>query len=123
MAVNINNVSNLLSDEHEYNVAHPEFQCNSTHEQNSGSADDSNNNLSETPRATHQFLTEKELAAELGLSHWTVRRWRVKEGLPNITLGSRILYRLDTVLAWLDEQEQESVPEHQTSETRSVNAL
>lgn len=123
MAININNASNLFSDEHEYNVAHPEFQCSSTPEQNSCSTDDSTNDLSETPRAAHQILTEKELAAELGISYWTVRRWRVKEGLPNITLGSRILYRLDTVLAWLDEQEQESVPEPQTSETRSVNAL
>lgn len=57
------------------------------------------------------ILTEKEVARHLGISWWTVRRWRVKEGLPCILVGNRIFYRLSTVIEWLGQQEHKSVAE------------
>ena len=47
---------------------------------------------------TNGILTEKEVARHLGISWWTVRRWRVKEGLPCILVGNQIFYRLSTVI-------------------------
>lgn len=58
---------------------------------------------------THKVLTEKEIATELGLSAWTVRRMRLQEKMPHIKVGHRILYRLSTVLEWLAEREHASV--------------
>lgn len=54
----------------------------------------------------NKVLTEKELADVLGLSVWTVRGMRLKEGCPHFTVGSRIFYRLETVLAWISSREQ-----------------
>ena len=50
-------------------------------------------------------MTEKELAEELGLSPWTVRRLRLQEGCPHFWCGKRVLYRLETVLAWISSKE------------------
>ena len=50
-------------------------------------------------------LTEAELADSLGLSSWTVRRWRLSEGLPVIQVGRRYLYRREAVLSWLASRE------------------
>jgi len=52
-----------------------------------------------------KVLNEKELAIELGLSAWTVRGMRLKEGCPHFTVGSRIFYRLETVLSWIESRE------------------
>ena len=54
---------------------------------------------------TKTLFTEAELAALLELSAWTVRRWRLSEGLPCITIGRRFLYRRESVLAWLESRE------------------
>ena len=53
-----------------------------------------------------QVLTEKELASELGLSQWTIRRMRLQEGCPHFTVGSRVFYRLESVLSWISEREE-----------------
>lgn len=53
-----------------------------------------------------QVLTEKELASELGLSPWTVRRMRLSEGCPCFRIGNRIFFRLESVLSWIAEREQ-----------------
>src|SRR4051794_15827087 len=53
----------------------------------------------------NRVLSEKELADELGLSPWTVRGMRLKEGCPHFTIGSRIFYRLESVLAWMAVKE------------------
>ncbi len=53
----------------------------------------------------NKILTEKELAGELGLSIWTVRGMRIKEGCPHFNVGYRIFYRLESVLAWMDSRE------------------
>ena len=52
------------------------------------------------------LLTESELAASLGISPWTIRRFRLNEGLPVIAISGRFFYRLESVLRWLASREQ-----------------
>ncbi len=48
------------------------------------------------------MLSEKEVAAELGLSVDTLRRWRRNGGGPkSFTLGRSIRYRSEDIGAWL----------------------
>ncbi len=49
-------------------------------------------------------LTERECAARLGISFWTLRQLRIQENAPHILLGHRIYYVYDTVVAWLAQQ-------------------
>ena len=52
------------------------------------------------------FLTEPELARELGVCQMTVRRWRaVGDAPPTTRLGRRILYRRDAVADWLKSRQ------------------
>jgi hypothetical protein len=53
-------------------------------------------------------FTERELAEELGLSYWTIRKFRVEKGMPHFRTAKKIFYRLDTVLDWLGKQEEMS---------------
>lgn len=53
-----------------------------------------------------EILTEKELAAELGVSPWTVRTWRLKAALPHFGTAGRIFYRMESVRKWMEESEQ-----------------
>ena len=56
---------------------------------------------------SNRVLTEKQLAEYLGVSFWTVRRWRLQDENPLPVLGTgRILYRLKTVETWLEQSEQ-----------------
>lgn len=48
-----------------------------------------------------EWLTQPELAAELGVSTVTLRRW----GIPSLRLGNRMFYRRDAVRDWLRSQE------------------
>lgn len=59
--------------------------------------------------AMTEILSEKELAAKIGRSPWTVRRMRREEGLPFIKVGSRFFYRYEKVQSWFEEREQASV--------------
>ncbi len=52
------------------------------------------------------FLTEPELAKELGVCRMTVRRWRSLGEAPQITrIGRRILYRREAVQSWLESRQ------------------
>ncbi len=55
-----------------------------------------------------KIYTEIELAAELNVSHWTIRRWRVSAGLPHFRTAGRIFYRMESVLAWMNKAEAEN---------------
>lgn len=71
-----------------------------------------------------KVLNEKELACELGISFWTARRMRLQEGCPHFTVGSRIFYRLETVLNWLNGQERskpQSRPETGYGQLRRID--
>ena len=68
-------------------------------------------------------LTESELADSLGLSAWTVRRWRLSEGLPVIQIGRRFLYRRDAVLAWLESMETAGAADDVPGEVGSIRRV
>ena len=50
-------------------------------------------------------LSERELAAQLGMSYWTIRDLRLRQSLPHFRCGKKVLYRLTTVLEWIEQQE------------------
>ena len=68
-------------------------------------------------------LTEAELADSLGLSSWTVRRWRLSEGLPVIQVGRRYLYRREAVLSWLASRETAGAVTEDASETGVIRRV
>ena len=54
------------------------------------------------------YLTQGELAKELGRSIRTIARWRsIGEGPPWVVLGRQVLFRKTSVAAWLAGLEQE----------------
>jgi predicted DNA-binding transcriptional regulator AlpA len=54
------------------------------------------------------YLEKRMLAAQLGCSPRTLDRWHVRRvGPPRVALGRRILYRVDSVRAWLQGCEQQ----------------
>lgn len=57
---------------------------------------------------TDRVLNEREIAVELGISPWTVRRLRLQLGMPHFRTAGRIFYRLGTVTEWMAEQERAS---------------
>jgi len=72
----------------------------------------------------NKVLTEKELAAELGLFPSMVRRMRLTEGLPCVVLGRRYLYRMEAVNAWFAAKEAQSCnqePEPQYGRLRRID--
>ena len=71
----------------------------------------------------NKLLTEAELANELGLSAWTVRRWRLSEELPFIKIGGRFLYRIESVEYWLESREATSGVIQLTSETGKIRPV
>lgn len=45
-------------------------------------------------------------AKSLGIpSAWSIRHWRLSEGLPHIWIGGRIFYNMDSVNTWLRSRE------------------
>lgn len=53
-----------------------------------------------------KVYSEKELAAKLVLSPWTIRLWRVQLSLPYFRTAGRIFYRLESVTRWMEAEEQ-----------------
>jgi len=47
------------------------------------------------------LLKEAELAKKLGISSWTIRKWRLKFGLPHIRPANQIFYRWTEVEHWM----------------------
>jgi excisionase family DNA binding protein len=63
------------------------------------------------------YLSRDELARELGRSTRTITRMTFQVGgIPHIQLGNRVLYRRDSVLAWLVARE--TVPQPQRTRGR-----
>lgn len=53
-----------------------------------------------------QLMTKKETALFIGCSQRTLDRWHIRrEGPARITVGRKILYRLEAVINWLHENE------------------
>ena len=68
-------------------------------------------------------LTETELSDLLGLSPWTIRRWRLNEGLPHIQIGNRFLYRQEAVFAWLESKETRSAASDDSDEVGVIRRI
>ena len=64
-----------------------------------------------------KVYTESQLAAEFGISAWTVRRWRIKGALPHFRTAGRIFYRLEAVEKWMALQEEQNA--HQALVTKA----
>jgi predicted DNA-binding transcriptional regulator AlpA len=53
------------------------------------------------------YLTRENLAAQLGKSMRTIDRWEMhRSGPPRVLIGKTVLYRLESVRAWLLSCEQ-----------------
>ena len=61
-----------------------------------------------------KIFSEKELAAFLGVSPWTIRNWRLKAGLPFFGTAGRIFYRYEAVVKWMEQEEERNSRESQT---------
>jgi hypothetical protein len=59
-----------------------------------------------------KILSEKQLAAELQLSAWTVRSLRLQAGLPYFRTAGRIFYRMSSVIEWMSEEEKKNMEKH-----------
>jgi len=63
--------------------------------------------LAAAPRAT---MPAKQAAAYVGVSYWKLLEWAKAGKVPHIrTDGGRLLFRRETLDAWLAEQEQASL--------------
>jgi len=68
---------------------------------------DEHNNGRKGTTVLDGYMTEDELAAEIGRGLRTLARWRAHcEGPPAVTLGRQKLYRRTSVAAWLASLEQ-----------------
>lgn len=53
-----------------------------------------------------EYLTAPALAAKLGVSPYTIGRWRREgKGPPSVRVGATIRYRPESVAEWASEQE------------------
>jgi hypothetical protein len=53
------------------------------------------------------YITRQDLAAAINKSVRTIDRWDVhRVGPPRVVVGRTILYRVDSVRAWLESREQ-----------------
>ena len=71
----------------------------------------------------NKLFTEAELATELGVSSWSVRRWRINEGLPVVKVSGRFLYRLDSVISWLESLETKGAADEESGEIGVIRAI
>ncbi len=52
------------------------------------------------------YLTRDQLAAELHVAPRTVARWQDQpNGIPYVEMGGRVLYRRQSVMAWIESLE------------------
>lgn len=70
-----------------------------------------------------KLLVESELAVALGVSQWTVRRWRLAEGLPVCKIGGRFLYRWESVSDWLASRETAGAADIDPGESGVIRAI
>ena len=71
----------------------------------------------------NKLFTEAELATELGISSWTVRRWRLNESLPVCKIAGRFMYRMESVISWLESLETKGAADEESGETGEIRAI
>jgi excisionase family DNA binding protein len=59
-------------------------------------------------RPQRETMTAKEAAALLGISTWLLYEMAKRKEVPHSKAGKRLLFRRQTLLAWLEQQEQAS---------------
>lgn len=65
------------------------------------------------------FISEEQLAAELGKVRRTVQRWRqIRFGPPHLKIGKRVMYSKDSVLRWLHSLEQGATRQRRAGQSR-----
>jgi hypothetical protein len=75
--------------------------------------------LGTTARVLNGYLTPPELAAQLGVCQRTLARWhRDRTGPPRCVVGRKILYRTESVTAWLAKREKNFDEEGKTAGRR-----
>jgi predicted DNA-binding transcriptional regulator AlpA len=61
--------------------------------------------MSKATKILDGYLSERDLAAQLGISLRTLYRWNDRGfAPPRIVLGRKIIYSADAVRSWLDSQ-------------------
>ena len=76
-----------------------------------------------TITALDEYVTDTELAQQLGRTARTLRTWRRQRlGPPFVVIGRDVKYRKDAVAEWLRSREQNPVMENTRSSGRSKNA-
>ena len=73
--------------------------------------------------AEKSLLSETELAAYFGLSPWTIRRFRLSEGMPVVAIAGRYFYRLESVQAWLASRETSGTAAEEPGEIGKIRAV
>ena len=74
-----------------------------------------------------EILSERELAKKLNVSPWTIRNWRLNEGLPHVRTGKgrngRFHYNLASVKKWWAERERANLvqKEHDVNGIRQIH--
>ena len=71
----------------------------------------------------NKLFTEAELAEALEVSQWTIRRWRLSEGLPVCKIGGRFLYRWSSVQDWLSATETAGTLDDEPGEAGVIRAI
>lgn len=77
----------------------------------------------QNPMEHLKLCTEAKTAEVLEVSTWTIRRWRLSEGLPVVKIGGRFFYRLDAVLEWLKSKETAGSADDEPGETGTIRAI
>ena len=67
--------------------------------------------MNEIQNHYNKLCTEAELAKIWGVSTWTIRRFRLNEGLPVVKIGGRFFFRMETVESWLTARETAGAPD------------
>ena len=63
----------------------------------------------EVVRVMSQFITEEQFCTWLNVSRRTVQRWGAMRSGPRRTkVGDRTYYKVSTIEAWLNEQEEQA---------------
>jgi excisionase family DNA binding protein len=56
-----------------------------------------------------ETITAGEAAAIIGISEWTIYDLARRKVIPHVRIGRRVLFRRESLMAWLEQQEAASM--------------
>ncbi|WP_017756788.1 excisionase family DNA-binding protein [Calidifontibacillus oryziterrae] len=65
-------------------------------------------------------MTAKEAANLLGVSYWLLLEMAKKGQIPNIRAGKRVLFRLESLEEWMDQQEKDSITKSENEQKQGT---